>query len=51
MSRQDFELMAEVIRKIKPQKARSEAAKRAASMCAYVNPRFDKVRFFAACGL
>lgn len=51
MTKKDFELTAEVLRGISPKRTRKECADRFASRFAYINPRFDRERFFSACGL
>jgi hypothetical protein len=55
MSRKDFNAIAEAFRQLNEETmnhgAISLCAKRIANVCADSNPRFDRARFLAACGV
>ena len=51
MTRKDFIALAASIRNIADLNTRKAMAKNQAVLCASANPRFDKARFFAACGV
>lgn len=51
MTRKHFKLIAEAISKIKNLAERKELAEFNAKVAAESNPRFNKVRFFAACNV
>lgn len=51
MTRKDFVILAEEIRKLAGRQARLNAAVAVAAACARVNPRFDQDKFFKECGL
>jgi hypothetical protein len=51
MTRKDFKLIAETVKAIENKKVRKTVAEVNADACAKSNPRFDKSRFFAACGV
>lgn len=49
MTRKHFKLFAENISKIADKAERRKQAENTAQICAKSNPRFDFVRFYAAC--
>jgi len=51
MTKKHFIAMAAAIAKIKPKNKRKQLAEFNASEFAKFNPRFDRARFMAACGL
>lgn len=51
MTRKHFILIAETVAKIVNPIERREMAEHNAKICAKANPRFDRARFFAACGV
>lgn len=51
MTRKDFIAMASTIALIKPMADRKATAERNAEFCKKSNPRFDKAKFMAACGI
>lgn len=51
MSKKHFQLIAEILAKIENKTERREMAEMHAAKFIKINPRFDKSRFFAACGL
>ena len=52
MTKKVFEQLARVVREsdVEPEK-RMELAERLANVCAMFNPRFDREKFFEACGI
>lgn len=51
MSKKDFKTIAESIRTMMDPTARLNASVAVASACVKLNPRFDTIRFFEACGV
>lgn len=51
MSRKHFQAMAQKIALISETEARRQAADAFATVAAMSNPRFNRARFMAACGL
>lgn len=51
MTRKHFILVAEAIKRIENPTERREMAEFNANNFAKLNPRFDRARFFAACGV
>jgi hypothetical protein len=51
MTKKHFEAMAELIRRIAGKTERRRQAEVIALHCAKANPRFDRKRFMAACGV
>lgn len=49
MTRKDYVLLAQQIAQIADSNARMSAAHAVAAACSADNPRFDMVKFFAAC--
>ena len=51
MTRKHFEAIAQTIKAIADAGERQRQAEAMANMCAQQNKRFDRARFFAACGV
>ena len=51
MTRKDFQLIAEIIFMIADESTRKGIAEAAYWKLRYTNPRFDKDKFFKACGV
>ena len=51
MSKKHFELLAQSIRAISDAQSRRNAAEAISQVCAMTNPRFNRARFLAACGV
>ncbi len=51
MTRKNFQMVAEIISKIQDLNERKAMAEHNAAIFARNNPRFDRSRFFAACGV
>ncbi len=51
MTRKHFNALAAAIRRITDAHARRVAAEAVAEICHQFNPRFDRERFFRACGV
>lgn len=51
MTRKHFQMMTDSLKAISDKKKKLELAEKAADFFAKVNPRFDRARFFKACGL
>ena len=51
LTRKDFILMAEQVKAIENVRRRKAMAEHTAEICAKSNPRFDRPKFLAACGV
>jgi hypothetical protein len=51
MTKKDFEILAQEIRRLAIPSERLSAAAAVAAACARINPRFKPDVFFAACGV
>ncbi len=51
MSKKHFIQIAKIVSQIENPEKRHEQAEFQASLCEKMNPRFDRARFFAACGV